>query len=96
LGKGQVGATYASQYLASQSVELATSERRGAQYAPLESLTAAPENVIRVYNGPPYIARESAGAVSFVDFGNCFLMSGAAFSPSLGRCRRPARELFAR
>jgi hypothetical protein len=49
----------------------------------LESLTATQENVMRVYNAPPYVAKESAGSVPFVDFGNRFLMSGAAFSPSV-------------
>lgn len=77
------GATYDSAYLAFQGVETATSERRDGRYVPLQSLTPAQENVMRVYNAPPYIARESAGAVPFVDFGNQYLMSGAAFSPAL-------------
>jgi hypothetical protein len=77
------GATYTSEYLAFDGVELATSERRGGQYATLQSLTPSQENVMRTYNAPPYVSRESAGSVPFVDFGNVFLMSGAAFSPSL-------------
>ncbi|HEX6872633.1 MAG TPA: DUF929 family protein [Micromonosporaceae bacterium] len=77
------GAEYTSEYLSFQGVELATSERQGGQYTPLQSLTAAQEQVMRTYNAPPYVPARSAGAVPFVDFGNQFLMTGSAFSPEL-------------
>jgi hypothetical protein len=77
------GSTYTSSYLTFQGVELSTSERQGARYAPLQSLTSAQDEVMRKYNAPPFVAAESAGAVPFVDFGNQYLMTGSSFSPSL-------------
>jgi hypothetical protein len=69
------GASYASPYLAFQGVEVATSERRGNTYAPLDTLTDAQRAVLARYS--------SNGAVPFLDLGNRFVMSGASFSPSL-------------
>ena len=69
------GATYSSPYLAFQGVEVATSERRGNSYAPLDTLTAAQTAVLNEYS--------SNGAVPFVDLGNRYVMTGASFSPSL-------------
>lgn len=77
------GATYTSDYLAFEGVELATSERRGAQYAPLQAMTPAQENVVRTYNAPPYVSARSAGAIPFVDFGNRFIMTGTTVDPSV-------------
>jgi hypothetical protein len=69
------GATYASPYLAFQGVEVATSERRGNSYAPLDTLTAAQNAVLAEYS--------SNGAVPFLDLGNRYVMTGSSFSPSL-------------
>jgi Domain of unknown function (DUF929) len=69
------GATYSSPYLAFQGVEVATSERRGNSYAPLDTLTAAQQAVLAEYS--------SNGAVPFVDLGNRYVMTGATFSPSV-------------
>jgi hypothetical protein len=78
------GATYHSPYLAFAGVELAGSQRGSSgAYEPLDTLTADQATVFRKYNAPPYLAADSAGAVPFVDFGNRFLMSGSAYSPSL-------------
>jgi hypothetical protein len=77
------GATYTSDYLAFEGVELATSERRGAQYAPLQAMTAAQEAIVRTYNAPPYVDARSAGAIPFLDFGNQFIMTGTTVDPSV-------------
>jgi hypothetical protein len=77
------GATYASQYLAFQGVEVATSQRSGNSYTQLDTPTAAQRAVLSEYDAPPYVSAESAGAVPFVDFGNRFVMSGSTFTPSL-------------
>jgi hypothetical protein len=77
------GASYTSPYLSFQGVELATSERRGGSYAPLDTPTALQRAVLTEYDAPPYVAAGSAGAVPFVDLGNRFVMSGASFSPGL-------------
>src|SRR5262245_8480663 len=57
------GSTYKSDYLTFQAVELATSQREGGQYAPLESLTPAQEQIMRKYDSPPFVS--SQGAVPF-------------------------------
>ncbi len=77
------GATYTSEYLAFNGVELATNKRVGGRYEPLDELTPEQLVVMQTYNAPPYVSAESAGAVPFVDFGNRYFMSGAAFSPAL-------------
>jgi hypothetical protein len=78
------GSTYSSPYLAFDGVEVATSERGAdGRYEPLDQLTPEQEAVVQTYNAPPYVSAQSAGAIPFIDFGNQFLMSGSAFSPSL-------------
>ena len=77
------GATYRSDYLAFEAVELATSERVGNRYRPLESMTPAQEQLVKTFNAPPYVPAGSAGAVPFVDFGNRFVMTGSIFSPGV-------------
>ncbi|MGE5828911.1 MAG: DUF929 family protein [Micromonosporaceae bacterium] len=77
------GATYTSDYLAFEGVEMATSERQGAQYAPLQALTPAQEAVVRTYNAPPYVPARSAGAIPFLDFGNQFIMTGTTVDPTV-------------
>ena len=77
------GATYTSAYVTFRGVEVATSERRGNSYAPLDTLTSAQQAVLAEYDAPPYVSAGSAGAVPFVDFGNRYVMTGATFSPEL-------------
>jgi Domain of unknown function (DUF929). len=75
------GSTYVSEYLAFQGVELATNERQGRRYKPLDTLTPEQEAVVNTYNAPPYAAQ--AGSIPFLDFGNRFLQTGASVSPQL-------------
>lgn len=77
------GSQYTSDYLAFEGVELNTSERQGGQYAPLQSMTPAQEQIVRKYNAPPYVPAQSAGAIPFLDFGNQFVMTGTTVSPSV-------------
>lgn len=77
------GSSYSSEYLVFQGVELATNERRGGQYQPLEELTPEQEAVFRIYDAPPYVPQSSSGAIPFLDFGNQFLQTGASISPEL-------------
>jgi hypothetical protein len=77
------GSSYSSPYLAFTGVELATSQRRGNTYEPLDTLTPEQTQIMATYDAPPYVPAGSTGAVPFVDFGNRFLMSGSTFSPSL-------------
>lgn len=77
------GSSYRSDYLSFEAVELATSERRGNSYVPLEKLTEAQSRLLATYDAPPYVPDQSAGAVPFVDFGNRYLMAGSAVNPGL-------------
>ncbi|MCC7106305.1 MAG: DUF929 family protein [Chloroflexi bacterium] len=72
------GAKYESQYVDFTSVELATNQRSGRAYAPLEKLTPAQEQMMRTYNAPPYVSPSSAGAIPFVNFANQYLVSGSS------------------
>jgi hypothetical protein len=75
------GATYTSQFLVFNGVELNTNQRQGNGYAPLDTLTPDQAQLVNTYDAPPYT--DQAGAVPFVDFGNQFLQTGASYSPQL-------------
>ncbi|WP_433608987.1 DUF929 family protein [Dactylosporangium sp. CA-139114] len=77
------GAKYTSQYLAFQGVETTTNKRVGGQYAPLDQLTPAQQQVLAKYNAPPYVPQDSAGAIPFMDFANKAIQAGASYSPQL-------------
>lgn len=77
------GATYTSQYLAFQGVETFSSVRQGDGYAPLDTPTAAQNQLMQTYNAPPYVSADAAGAIPFLDIANRYLMSGASYSPSV-------------
>ncbi|MER7008755.1 DUF929 family protein [Dactylosporangium sp. NPDC000555] len=77
------GATYTSQYIAFQGVETATNVRKNGQYEPLDKLTDAQVQVLQKYNAPPFVPKDSAGTIPFMDFGNKALLGGATFSPQL-------------
>jgi hypothetical protein len=77
------GSTYASEFLVFQGVELATNERSGNRYEPLEELTAAQEAVFSTYGAPPFVPEQSTGAIPFLDLGNQFLQTGTSISPEL-------------
>lgn len=77
------GSTYTSEFLAFQGVEIATNERSGRGYAPLDTLTPEQQALIDTYNAPPFVEASSAGAIPFLDLGNQFLQTGASVSPQL-------------
>ncbi|WP_432976440.1 DUF929 family protein [Dactylosporangium sp. CA-233914] len=77
------GSTYTSQYLAFQGVETTTNVRKGGQYQPLDQLTAEQAQIVQKYNAPPYVPKDSAGAIPFMDFANKALQAGASYSPEL-------------
>jgi Domain of unknown function (DUF929) len=77
------GATYTSQYLAFQGVETQSNQPRGNSYAPLDTLTAQQEQLLKTFNAPPYVSADAAGSIPFVDFANQGVVSGASYSPEL-------------
>jgi hypothetical protein len=77
------GSTYTSQYLSFQGVETTTNVRKNGQYEPLDQLTAAQQQVLAKYNAAPFVDKDSAGAIPFIDFANKALQAGASYSPEL-------------
>ena len=77
------GATYTSQYIAFQGVETTTNVRQGDGYAPLDTPTAAQNQLMATYDAPPYVEAGSAGAIPFLDIANKYVMAGASYSPNV-------------
>jgi len=74
-----VGATYTSPYLEFSSVELQSNQRSGSSYAPLQTPTAEQQDILRLYDAPPYVATTSAGAIPFLDLADQYVISGSSF-----------------
>jgi hypothetical protein len=77
------GATYTSNYLEFQGVEMQSNQRSGDSYATLDTPTAAQQKLLQTYNAPPYVSADAAGAIPFIDFGNRYLISGSSYGPQL-------------
>jgi len=76
-----VGATFSSQYLTWQSVELQTNQPNGSGgYTALQSPSADQQSVFNTYDKPPYVS--SNGSIPFVDFGGNYVLSGATYDSS--------------
>lgn len=71
-------ATYTSQYISFDSVEL-----QDGNHNPLQAPTTAQQQLLNTYDAPPYVDSSSAGAIPFVDLGNQFMISGASYSPQV-------------
>jgi thiol-disulfide isomerase/thioredoxin len=77
------GGRYASQYIDFQSVELQGAEPIGGRYPTLETPTPEQEALIRKYDGPPYLDRQSAGGIPFMLVGGRYMWSGSPYNPGL-------------
>ncbi|MGI3780411.1 MAG: DUF929 family protein [Janthinobacterium lividum] len=75
------GSSYTGGTVAFTGVETESNTVSGSGYAPLDSLSAADEQVFSTYNAPPYV--DSAGSIPFVDIGGKYLVSGASFTPQV-------------
>jgi hypothetical protein len=74
-----VGATYESPYLEFSSVELQSNQRQGSSYAPLQTPTPEQQQLLRLYDAPPYVSASSAGAIPFVDLADQYVITGSSF-----------------
>jgi hypothetical protein len=74
-----VGATYLSQYLDFSSVELQSNQRSGGSYAPLQAPTTQQQQLLRMFDVPPYVPANSAGAIPFVDLADQYMISGSSY-----------------
>jgi Domain of unknown function (DUF929) len=70
------GATYQSNYLKFQGVELSTRTS-----APLDSLSAEQQQIYTTYDTPPYTSK--SGTIPFIDLGGKYLVSGASYDAGL-------------
>jgi hypothetical protein len=77
------GATYKSDYLTFQGVETTTNEKKNGDYAPLQQLTSAQQQLVQKYNAPPYIPQDAAGSIPFIDYANQAVSAGSYYSPQL-------------
>lgn len=74
--------SYASDYVAFESVELEGDERMpGGRYNPLETPTPAQQALLAKYDAPPYV--KNAGGIPFVLVGGRFMWAGAPFNPGV-------------
>jgi hypothetical protein len=77
------GSTYRSDFLTFEGLETQTNVRVGSNYGPLEQPTAEQAAIMRKYNATPFVDKQSAGAIPFIDFGNMFVLSGSMYSPDM-------------
>ncbi|MBL7487524.1 DUF929 family protein [Frankia sp. AgB1.9] len=77
------GATYTSDLLSFAGIEQTTNVRSGSGYTPLDTVSAADQQLLATYDVPPYVGSDSAGAIPFVDIGGRYVISGASYSPQL-------------
>jgi hypothetical protein len=70
------GATYTSDFLVFQGVELTD-----VNHDPLDTLTPQQEQLMSVFNAPPYTT--GTGAVPFLDFGNQFVQTGSSIDTQM-------------
>ena len=69
-------ATYTSRYLAFGSAEMQDVNRN-----PLQAPTTAQQQLLSVFDEPPYVPAASAGGIPFLDLGGKYLVNGASYSP---------------
>ena len=75
------GATYTSDHISFTGYETTTNELSGGQYKPLDTLSAADEQIFTTYDRAPYV--EGEGGIPFIDIGGAWAMSGSSFSPDV-------------
>ena len=77
------GATYASTYLSFTGYEETTNQPQGTSYVPLDTLPAADQAIVRMFDAVPYIPAASAGSIPFIDIGGRYVISGASYDVSV-------------
>lgn len=72
------GATYTSSVLSFTGYETTDRDRK-----PLDAVPAADQELVTKYDAPPYVAKDAAGSIPFVDIGGKWMISGASFDPAV-------------
>jgi hypothetical protein len=76
-------ATYTSQYVSFDPIEIYTNIPAAQGYTSLQTPTAAENRIVSTYDNQPYLPSADAGSIPFIDFGNKALIAGATYDPSL-------------
>jgi hypothetical protein len=74
-----VDSSYTSPYLEFSSVELQSNQRSGGSYAPLQTPTPEQQQVLKQYDGPPYVPAGQAGSIPFVDIADQYMIAGSSY-----------------
>jgi hypothetical protein len=75
------GSSYQSPYVVFKPVEMYGDNPVNGTFPPLETPTATELKLLTTYDAPPYA--QAAGQIPFVDVGNRYFWSGAAYDPGL-------------
>lgn len=75
------GSSYTSELISLTAKELQSNQVKDGRYAPLDTLSAADEEIVRKYDAPPYT--EHAGGIPFMTIGNRYVFAGASFDPGV-------------
>jgi hypothetical protein len=75
------GSEYSSDYISFKGLEVQSNKLSGGTYAALDNPTQGEQAIVKKYNAPPYVSKESAGAIPFINFGGKYIITGATFSP---------------
>lgn len=78
-----VGATYSSPTVALEAVETQGNTRVNGRYPPLQTPTAAQQQLLRTYDAPPYVPASSAGGIPFLDVAGQYVLVGASYDTGL-------------
>jgi hypothetical protein len=78
---------YTSQHVAFDAVETAGNVRQNGRYLPLQPLSPRQEQLLRIYDAPPYVPTSSAGAIPFLDITDSYSVTGASFDPGVLQSR---------
>ncbi len=77
------GSSFTSDTISFTGVETQSNQVVGGQYAPLDKLSAADENILKTYDAPPYVPKTSEGSIPFIDIGGKYIVSGASYDPQV-------------
>lgn len=77
------GAGYTSKYVTFAGYETQTNTASNGQYAPLDTLPPADQQLLSTYDQPPYVASDAAGSIPFLDIAGQYIGSGASYSPQM-------------
>src|SRR5258708_25375941 len=76
---------YGGSFYTSKYIDFVPVETEDQQQNPLQTPTAAQQNLLNTYDAPPYTTSSNAGSIPFIDIGNRYILSGASYDPAVLR-----------